>query len=68
MFFQSWQDFWTMGGHGLYVWSAYGVCFVSILFFTLQSIASRKIVLKASLRELEREIRLKQQSDKENTL
>ena len=28
--FASWHDFWYMGGHYLYVWSAYGVGVVGI--------------------------------------
>ncbi len=26
----SWQDFWAMGGYGLYVWGSYAVAFLAI--------------------------------------
>ncbi len=31
MAFSSWTDFVSMGGHGVYVWSAYGVTFLLLL-------------------------------------
>lgn len=31
MYFESWQAFWTMGGHGPYVWSAYAITFVVLV-------------------------------------
>lgn len=68
MFFQSWQDFWAMGGHGFYVWLAYGGSFAVTAIFILQSLRGRKAVLNGVLRELQREARLKKQSNKENTL
>jgi len=30
MMWESWSDFWAMGGDGLYVWSAYLISFVLI--------------------------------------
>ncbi len=27
----SWEDFWAMGGYGLYVWGAYAVTLIAML-------------------------------------
>ena len=27
----SWEDFWAMGGYGLYVWGAYAVCLAAMV-------------------------------------
>lgn len=34
--------FWAMGGHGFYVWSAYGFCAAVMLALTVQSVASAR--------------------------
>lgn len=31
MIWESWQDFWSMGGYGLYVWGSYVVAIIVIL-------------------------------------
>ncbi len=31
MSFDSWSAFWHMGGHGVYVWSSYGMTFAVLL-------------------------------------
>ncbi len=31
MYFQSWADFFAMGGHGPYVWSAYALVLASVV-------------------------------------
>ncbi len=67
MFFQTWSDFFNMGGYGFYVWLSYAVSFVSIVVLIVQSVKQRKQVLQNVLREVQREARL-QQTDKENTL
>lgn len=51
MFFQSWSDFFNMGGHGLYVWLSYGISFIVILGLGLQNIYSRKALFKEIQRE-----------------
>ncbi|BFU63264.1 MULTISPECIES: heme exporter protein CcmD [Rodentibacter] len=67
MFFQTWSDFFNMGGYGFYVWLSYAISFVSIVVLIVQSVKQRKQVLQNVLREVQREARL-QQADKENTL
>ncbi|MDP8033527.1 heme exporter protein CcmD [Pasteurella atlantica] len=57
MFFQSWSDFFNMGGYGFYVWLAYGISFVAILVLGLQSISSKKALFKEIKREQQRKQR-----------
>ena len=40
MNWNSWSDFWAMGGYALYVWGAYGMVVVVMLLEPLQ--ASRR--------------------------
>ncbi len=42
MQFESWAAFFAMGGHGLYVWLAYGATFLVIAVSYLSVRASRK--------------------------
>lgn len=60
MFFQTWSDFFNMGGYGFYVWLSYGISFIAIVALIIQSIKQRKIVLRNVQREAQREARLKQ--------
>ncbi|MBU3710511.1 MAG: heme exporter protein CcmD [Limnohabitans sp.] len=49
MRWQSWADFWAMGGYGLYVWGSMGVTFV---LMALEVFLARQARLQA-----EREVR-----------
>ncbi|OOF41319.1 heme exporter protein CcmD [Rodentibacter trehalosifermentans] len=60
MFFQTWSDFFNMGGYGFYVWLSYGISFIAIVALIIQSIKQRKSVLRNVQREAQREARLKQ--------
>ncbi|OOF59674.1 heme exporter protein CcmD [Rodentibacter myodis] len=70
MFFQTWNDFFNMGGYGFYVWLAYSISFIAIIALAVQSVKQRKTVLRNVLREAQREARLQQahRSNKETTL
>lgn len=67
MFFQSWSDFFNMGGYGFYVWLSYGISLVTVVALIVQSVKQRKAVLRHVLREAQREARL-QQANKGATL
>ena len=67
MFFQTWRDFFHMGGYGFYVWLSYVVSLVAVIALIVQSVKQRKTVLQNVLREQQREERL-QQANKGNTL
>ncbi|AKD38021.1 heme exporter protein D [Pasteurella multocida subsp. multocida OH4807] len=58
MFFETWQDFFNMGGYGFYVWLAYAISFVAVVVLIIQSVQERKKVLKEVLREQQRQARL----------
>ncbi|GJH43022.1 heme exporter protein CcmD [Pasteurella canis] len=58
MFFETWHDFFNMGGYGFYVWLAYGISFVSVVLLIVQSIKERKSILKDVIREQQRQARL----------
>lgn len=49
MYFDSFADFLAMGGHGLYVWLAYGVTLLTLLLWVLVQ-RSRRATLVADLR------------------
>jgi heme exporter protein D len=40
MIWNSWSDFWHMGGYGLYVWGSYGLC--AIVFGVEPFLAQRR--------------------------
>ena len=46
----SWNDFWNMGGYGLYVWGSYGVVALGLLW-EVQSAAQRQRRALAQIHE-----------------
>lgn len=58
MFFQSWNDFWAMGGYGFYVWLSYGISLLTIVILIAQSVVGKKKVFESVRREQQREQRL----------
>lgn len=46
MFFQTWSDFFNMGGYGFYVWLSYAVSLVAVIALIVQSVKQRKTVLQ----------------------
>lgn len=45
MAFDSLHDFWTMNGHGPYVWTCYGVFFLVMATLVIGSILQRRRVI-----------------------
>ena len=45
MRWQSWAEFWHMGGYGFYVWGSVGVCALLMLIEVWQARAARRQVL-----------------------
>ena len=68
MFFQTWNDFFNMGGYGFYVWLSYGISLVAIVALNVQTIKQHKTVLQSVFREAKREVRLQQADNKGDTL
>ena len=46
MHWDSWQAFWEMGGHGLYVWGAYAVTLAVIVTEVAILLVKRKSILE----------------------
>lgn len=55
MHFDSLNDFWAMGGHGFYVWLAYGLTFLIILANVIQPILRNRQLIKEQRQRLKRE-------------
>ncbi|SEU05058.1 heme exporter protein CcmD [Pseudomonas graminis] len=55
MSFESFSDFLAMGKHGLYVWSAYGICFIVLAINVLAPVLARRRYLQQEARRLRRE-------------
>jgi heme exporter protein D len=55
MSFASIGDFFAMGHHGLYVWSAYGICFAVLALNVAAPILARRRYLQQEARRLRRE-------------
>ena len=55
MSFESFSDFLAMGKHGLYVWSAYGICFIVLTINVLAPVFARRRYLRQEARRLRRE-------------
>ena len=58
--FANLSDFLAMGGYSIYVWSAYGVAFFSILALCWHSVRMRYRILKKLKQQLLREEKIKQ--------
>ena len=42
MYFESWAEFFQMGGHGVYVWSAYALASVVVIYNLIAPVLSRR--------------------------
>ncbi|ABR74216.1 heme exporter protein CcmD [Actinobacillus succinogenes] len=58
MFFQSWSDFFNMGGYGFYVWLSYGISLAAIIGLIVYSYKGKHSILAEVKREQVREQRL----------
>lgn len=55
MYFESFSDFLNMGGHGLYVWMAYGLSAVLLVINAVLPIMHKRQLVKEQARKLRRE-------------
>lgn len=60
MYFQSWRDFFSMGGYGFYVWLAYGLSFATLIILFLMNYRNQKQLLRQVRYQQQRELRLQQ--------
>lgn len=54
MYFDSWSEFFAMGGHGLYVWLAWGFFLMVILWNLVAPLMAKTQVLKSVRRHWRR--------------
>jgi len=57
MSFDSFSDFLAMGKHGLYVWTAYGICLAVLVINVVSPLLARRRYLQQEARRLRRESR-----------
>lgn len=55
MYFESFSEFLNMGGHGLYVWMAYGLSAVLLVINVVLPIQHKRQLIKEQARKLRRE-------------
>ncbi|MFT5721605.1 MAG: heme exporter protein D [Motiliproteus sp.] len=67
MYFDTFSDFIAMGGHGLYVWLAYAIALIIIVFNVLSPLLAKKQFMAAYKRRLRREQRSNETPIKEST-
>jgi len=63
MSFSSWADFWQMGGHGFYVWTAYAIGFAVLLINALGPFLAKKRFLRERKLEQQRQKRRERLSE-----
>ncbi|XAW89032.1 heme exporter protein CcmD [Vibrio sp. CDRSL-10 TSBA] len=68
MYFDSISDFFAMGGYAGYVWSAFGITFVSLLILWVASVRRSRTLLKQVEAKIARQARIDAAKNMENTL
>lgn len=58
MAFNSFTDFITMGGYGLYVWLSFFLCFIILTLVALETVLSKRQLMKKSQQLQQRQQRL----------
>lgn len=68
MHFESLSDFFAMGGYASYVWSAFGITFLSMLILLITSLRRGDALLKEVKVKIDRQARIDAAKNMENTL
>ncbi|WP_159739005.1 heme exporter protein CcmD [Vibrio atypicus] len=68
MHFESLSDFFAMGGYAGYVWSAFGITFLSMLILLVVSVRRGKALLNEVQSKVDRQARIDAAKNLENTL
>ncbi|KOO05829.1 heme exporter protein CcmD [Vibrio hepatarius] len=68
MHFESLSDFFAMGGYAGYVWSAFGITFLSMLILLFVSVRRGDALLKEVQSKIDRQARIEAAKNLENTL
>jgi len=57
MYFDSIKDLLLMDGHGVFVWTCYLVCFISLGFFAVQTALEQRAIKQQIRQDMRRESR-----------
>ncbi|HAS6762772.1 TPA: heme exporter protein CcmD [Vibrio parahaemolyticus] len=68
MHFESLSDFFAMGGYASYVWSAFGITFLSMLILLITSLRRGDSLMKEVKAKIDRQARIDAAKNMENTL
>ncbi|MEK6212465.1 MAG: heme exporter protein CcmD [Vibrio fluvialis] len=68
MHFESMSDFWAMGGYAAYVWSSFGITFLSMLILWVASVRRGQTLLNEVQAKVARPARIYAAKNLENTL
>ncbi|EMF7413510.1 heme exporter protein CcmD [Vibrio parahaemolyticus] len=68
MHFESLSDFFAMGGYASYVWSAFGITFLSMLILLITSLRRGDALMKEVKAKIDRQTRIDAAKNMENTL
>ncbi|EHP3971771.1 heme exporter protein CcmD [Vibrio parahaemolyticus] len=68
MHFESLSDFFAMGGYASYVWSAFGITFLSMLILLITSLRRGDVLMKEVKAKIDRQARIDAAKNMENTL
>ncbi|PQJ58987.1 heme exporter protein CcmD [Vibrio jasicida] len=68
MHFESLSELFAMGGYASYVWSAFGITFLSMLVLLISSVRRGDALLKEVQAKIDRQARIDAAKNMENTL
>ncbi|ANQ26965.1 heme exporter protein CcmD [Vibrio natriegens] len=68
MYFESLSDFFAMGGYASYVWSSFGITFLSMLILLITSLRRGDALLNEVKAKIDRQSRIDAAKNMENTL
>ncbi len=68
MHFETLADFFAMGGYAMYVWGAFGATALALIWILVSSLLTRKRLLKEISQKIDREKRIQDAQNLENTL
>ena len=68
MHFDSLSELFAMGGYAWYVWSAFGITFLSMLILLISSVRRGDALMKEVKKKIDRQARIDAAKNMENTL
>ncbi|PNH89197.1 heme exporter protein D [Vibrio diazotrophicus] len=68
MHFETWSDFFAMGGYASYVWGGFGITYLSMAVLWFLSINRSKALMQEVRNKIKRQERIEAAKHMENTL